>query len=184
MIPSDSHSWRCSGSFAFISVRTCTRVYSYQGCTRAPETKSNVVSLKSDPAFYRVELLIADNPAAPPTLCLGLTPSFSLLPSCPPLLFSVFTSPPFSSLVLSLSFCSHCLFPHLPLHSLRSSQEGSYSAAVSLRFAALVCRAMLCCVGRYCRWCGAEPGGASKADYVLILAKEAGNSFKPTKPFH
>lgn len=110
MIPSDSHSWRCSGSFAFISVRTCTRVYSYQGCTRAPETKSNVVSLKSDPAFYRVELLIADNPAAPPTLCLGLTPSFSLLPSCPPLLFSVFTSPPFSSLVLSLSFCSHCLF--------------------------------------------------------------------------
>lgn len=29
-----------------------------------------------------------------------------------------------------------------------------------------------------------SPSGASKGDYELILAKEAGNSFKPTKLFH
>lgn len=167
----------------YFSVRLLSCVF-LPGLHSSPRNKKQCFSLKSDPAFYRVELLIADNPAAPPTLCLGLTPSFSLLPRCPPLVFSVFTSPPFSFLVLSLSFCSHCLFPHLPLHSLCSSQEGSYSAAVSLRSATLVCRAVLRCVGRCCQWRGAEPGGASKADYVLILAKEAGNSFKPTKPFH
>lgn len=69
-----------------------------------PGNKKQCFSLKSDPAFYRVELLIADNPAAPPTPCLGHTPSLPLLPSSPPLLFSVFTSPPSLSLVLSLPF--------------------------------------------------------------------------------
>lgn len=181
MIPSDSHSWRCSGSFAFISACTCTRVYSYQGCTRAPGNKKQCFSLKSDPAFYRVELLIADNPAAPPTLSLGLTPSFLAPPLLPSpsvqcLHLTSFLLPRIVSLfLLSLSF------PSSPPSSHKRARILRRCLSVPLPLCVAPCCAVLVgSVGGVVL----RPGGASKADYVLILAKEAGNSFKPTKPFH
>lgn len=84
------------------------------GLHSSPGKKKQCFSLKSDPAFYRVELLIADNPAAPPTLCLGLTPSHLLLPSCPRLLFSVFTSPPFRFPCIVSLFLLSPSFPSSP----------------------------------------------------------------------
>lgn len=99
------------------------------GLHSSPGNKKQCFSLKSDPAFYRVELLIADNPAAPPTLCHPRPPSFWLLPSCFPILFSVSTSTPSPFLpIVSLSL--HCA---PTLYSLRPSREGSRSAAPSLR---------------------------------------------------
>lgn len=41
----------------------------------------------------------------------------------------------------------------------------------------------VCCVVLL-RLVESESGDANKADYGLILAEKAGNSFKPTKPIH
>lgn len=100
------------------------------GLHSSPGNKKQCFSLKSDPAFYRVELLIADNPAAPPTLCHPRPP----LLLAPPQLLSY----PVQCLHLnSFTLSSYCLsVPSLrppPLYSLRPSREGSRSAAPSLR---------------------------------------------------
>ena len=133
----------------------------------------------SNATFYRVELLITDNPAASH------------------LSLSLYASHPHSSIVALLSLSLH-LLPLSLFYCLTAvlSPQSSFLHLLSLKsvftrglascscvWLIIVC-VYVCYVGRCCQWCGREPCGASKADYELILAKEAGNSFKPTKPFH
>lgn len=136
----------------------------------------------SSATLYRVELLSTDNPAA--------------LISCA---FSL--SHPHSSTVVLLSLCHftsylcpflYCLtgillllygsfFPPLSFHQVSSHKRVSI---LQWCLADHHLCAYVCCVTRCCQWYGSEPSGASKGDYELILAEEAGNSFKPTKLFH
>lgn len=145
----------------------CARVCISTSVTLKASKQKADFSLMSNPMFYRVELLITDNPAAPPFLSPCLAPHSSIVASSLSLsLFTSYPSPflcPFSSLSLFI--------PSVFTRELASCDVWLISTSV-------------CCVGRYSHWCGSEPSGASKADYELILAKEAGNSFKPTKLFH
>ena len=129
---------------------------------------------------YRVELLITDNPAASHFLLSHhVTHTYSFILSLFPLSLHLIPLSPF--LIVSLVFCLLNFLFSLSLFSSSQFLQESYHLLGGFSWSSFVCESSPC---RHCQWCGSEPSGPSKADYELILAKEAGNSLKHTKLFH
>lgn len=133
----------------------------------------------SNTIFYRTELFITDNrPTCHFLVSLHVSdPQSSIVV---PLFFCFFTS--YLSPFLLLSYCFTVIFSPLYPFVNPAFHEVRFHKRVSIIQCCLADLECVLCVCRYCQLC--EHIGANKADYELILAKEAGNSFKPTKPFH